>query len=653
MRWSSILFLFGLLFNTGGTSALTTYYATQGFTPPGGCASSTAGALNVIVSLPVPDGADGLQVKEVAYALRGTTTQPGTMTITASGVTASANPANAYTCCSASYCDLATYTIGLGSSWYESPCGNPQCGTAQQWYRLPFSTGWYATNGANSLGVNIEFGGAGVSLANFGSGSSFFVSYYARFPSPSPTVTPTRTSTITSTPTRSITSSSTTTPTQTSSVTSSVTASITNSLTPTSSSTTSSSHTPTNTPSSTSSSSITPTRTASASASFSITPTNTQSSSSSQSPSYSTSWTPTMTISPSPSNTPTASISASSSFTPSQTVSQSVTASASISSSITSSPSPSISRTIISRPIPSSMNSTDTSIASNGDSALSVILSGTTVGITGLAALTYLINYLRKSGALNLLNSMGIRVPGVTTTTSTTVKTEEEIKLEQEAANSPLGKMASMIEKAKGEQKEILKVIDKLPISDQLKYTAHNPKSLLSKSTQAKIDTVQRDLEKGLSSVDKIEKQARASRTPSPTATPKLDDESLKILRQYADILGNQLQERIASREKSLSIVEPEEDEEQEDIIGQTEEEQVEATEEVEVEEEEVKKTFEPVANPVIIPTPTVIPVRKSRVKKVTQLSEQARKANIEVDEKDLAEIKLILATKKKQYNVI
>jgi hypothetical protein len=520
----------------GAVDALTTYYATQGFTPPGGCAGSTSGALNVIVSLPVPAGAIGLQVKEVSYAIRGTNPQPSTMTITANGVTAAANPqTGSSTCCSSSSCDLRTYAVNvLGTSWYESPCGNPNCAIPIQWYRLPFTTGWYPTNGAGSVGVNIEFGGAGIDLPNFGSGSSFFVSYYANFPSPTPT--PSTTSTTTFTPTASTTS--------TGSLTATATA------------------TPTASPSATA--------------------------------------TPTPSARPTPTSSPTASSSA--------------TASSTVSATPSSTKSPIVVRTL--PPMSDFTNSTLAAMSGDSEISMATILSGTTVGITGAMAVGLIIQQLRKSGVLNLLRSLGIRVP-----MDTTVKTEQERRDDGAAENTTLGKAAKLITKVKQEKEKILKTIDSLPLPEEIKKAAHDPKRLLSKSAQKKLQSVENDIEKGL---------------PTP---PKMTDEQLEQFQHYMESLGVKVPAKVIEKAKKTAVKAPPEefDEDDEDYKQALQESQVEI-EQTETEEEKEE-------------TPVVKEVKQSRRRDSSP--SPPRKAMLEVDEQELEDIKRILASKKKDYVVV
>lgn len=633
MRLSWLFYFVGSLLNLGtgiAQAALPIYYTTQGFTPPGGCGTSTAGSLNVIVSLPVPAGSNELEIRQVSYALRGTTSQPSTMKISANGYQTTANPqTGSTTCCSASSCDLAAYTTGtLGQTWYESPCGKPTCGTAQQWYKLSFPSNSIFYSGVTSVSVNVDFNGGFIDLANFGSGSSFFISYYVYYPSPSPTPTPTRTNTVTPTPT----------PTSTSSQTSTMTSTVT--------------------PTSTVTSSTSPSATASASVSATISVSATASASVSTSPSVSVSAIPTVT--PSISSSPSTSITPSHTTSPSSSASASSTSSASASPSPgpypspSSSPSATSSSTTVWQPSSTSSpsatksvllvssaptmstfsNSTMPVASTDGSYDTATILSGTTVGITGIALLTYVFNYLRRSGALNVLRSLGIPIP-----VQVAARTEEEKQAEAAGANTVLGKAATLITKAKEERKEILKVVDSLPLPEQLKYAAHNPKSLLSKSAQNRIETAERDLEKAL---------------PPQETKPQVSPEALLMLQQLAGSLGVKLPVLPAQiLEKTVAssanpVVEP--------TATDAEEEEI---DEEEVEQQPVEEASVPTPALTQAPmfvTPDVVAsaaTAKKEKKAPGSRAKQDRKAMLEVNEAELAEIKLILANKKKAFNIV
>ena len=58
MRFSSLLFFVASLLNVFSGEAQQVIYATQGFTAPGGCATSTSGSLNVGMTIYLPTGAN-------------------------------------------------------------------------------------------------------------------------------------------------------------------------------------------------------------------------------------------------------------------------------------------------------------------------------------------------------------------------------------------------------------------------------------------------------------------------------------------------------------------------------------------------------------------------------------------------------------------
>lgn len=305
-------------------------------------------------------------------------------------------------------------------------------------------------------------------------------------------------------------------------------------------------------------------------------------------------------------------------------------------------------------------NSTMTSAPSNGDMSTATILSGTTVGITGLMALTYVINYLRKSGALRFLQSVGIRVP-----INTTARTDEEKRDDDAAANTALGKAAAFINKVKEEKKEILKVVDSLPLPEQLKYTAHNPKSLLSKSAQNKLESAERDIEKALPTKKTVAEAVKAVKAVEEA--PKINVEALLQFQQMAESLGLKLPPNLVEKVTNKVIEQPP-GKLEEDTEDYTEALEDSKQEEPEVEEEAVEKEKE-VPEVVVVPAPVPAPApapapttakksrgRKAQVKAPPPPSpepEPAKKATIEVNEHELEEIRNLLAAKKKEFSVI
>ena len=177
---------------TGVLSQTLQNYAMR-FTPPGGCPSGENGVLNIGISIPVPTGASGVQIKQVSFVNYGNALPlPSKFTLSGGGASASLGSTSVIQCC-APTCDLAVYA---GSGWYNSPCGKPSgCGKTTQWYTLDFSgtpVGSCSTcgmKGTGSIGLNFDFNGSPFQIGHYGSGTTAYVSYYAIPDTPSPTMT--------------------------------------------------------------------------------------------------------------------------------------------------------------------------------------------------------------------------------------------------------------------------------------------------------------------------------------------------------------------------------------------------------------------------------------------------------------------------------
>jgi len=210
------------------------------FSAPGGCGTATNTVLNIGVDLPVPSGSSSIQIHQIAYAGSSTSfSQPSAFVVNTGTMSATMNPqSSAKMCCTANNCDLALYAYG---SWYENPsCGTPPgCSAPIQWYMLDFSDTMLGScndcgipvGAGATLALDISFGGGILQVADFGNGTSVYISYDAVPASPSVTPTPTETETMTSSQT--LTPSPSPTPTETETMTPSQTLTPTPSETPT------------------------------------------------------------------------------------------------------------------------------------------------------------------------------------------------------------------------------------------------------------------------------------------------------------------------------------------------------------------------------------------------------------------------------------
>lgn len=167
------------------------------------CPESTSWALNFGAYIPKPPGSTGVQLRQIAFGRTPSdagTLQPIFITDSATAASVSVPAMAIQPCCAASGCDLANYANG---TWYEAPtCGSPSgCGAQSvQWYMASFADSAFGTCGdCGILGdaeLDIAFSGAAMPLADFGSGTSFYVSYEPLLlQAPTPSVSPSSTET--------------------------------------------------------------------------------------------------------------------------------------------------------------------------------------------------------------------------------------------------------------------------------------------------------------------------------------------------------------------------------------------------------------------------------------------------------------------------
>lgn len=162
------------------------------------CPESTSWALNFGAYIPKPPGSTGVQLRQVAFGRTPSdagTLQPIFITDSATAASVSVPAMAIQPCCVAAGCDLAVYANG---TWYEAPtCGAPPgCGSQSvQWYMASFENSAFGTCGGCGIvgdaDLDITFSGAAMPLANFGSGTSFYVSYEPQVPTASSLVTTT------------------------------------------------------------------------------------------------------------------------------------------------------------------------------------------------------------------------------------------------------------------------------------------------------------------------------------------------------------------------------------------------------------------------------------------------------------------------------
>ena len=151
------------------------------FDSPGGCPTTTNNVLNIGLTIPIPSGASGIQIRQVAYVARSNSfSQPNTMTISGNGKSSSVSPVyQSQLCCSSTNCDLAL----VSPSWYNTNCGNPQCSVISQWYKINFITTQIGTctgcgiNGTGSISLNVDFNDMVLPVGDYGRGTTFYVSY--------------------------------------------------------------------------------------------------------------------------------------------------------------------------------------------------------------------------------------------------------------------------------------------------------------------------------------------------------------------------------------------------------------------------------------------------------------------------------------------
>lgn len=158
------------------------------FTTSNTCAASSSGVLNFVGSLGVPVNASGIQMSQLAFGMFPGGASPQTITVIGGGKTVTIPTSVMTPCCAANGCDLAT---AAGGAWFESNCGAP-AGCSLRWMMAPMTGSVMGTcpgcgmPASGSVTLDVQFAN-GIGLANFGTGTSFYMSYYGMGP---PSVTP-------------------------------------------------------------------------------------------------------------------------------------------------------------------------------------------------------------------------------------------------------------------------------------------------------------------------------------------------------------------------------------------------------------------------------------------------------------------------------
>lgn len=151
------------------------------------CPESTSWALNFGAFIPRPPGATGIQLRQVTFGR--TPSDAGTLQpiFVSDGMSSVSVPVMAVQpCCVATGCDLAAY-VSVNGTWPS--CGSPiGCGAQSvQWYAASFADSAFGTCGGCGIvgdaDLDVTFSGAAMPLADFGSGTSFYVSYEPLIPS--------------------------------------------------------------------------------------------------------------------------------------------------------------------------------------------------------------------------------------------------------------------------------------------------------------------------------------------------------------------------------------------------------------------------------------------------------------------------------------
>jgi hypothetical protein len=140
---------------------------------------------------------------------------------------------------------------------------------------------------------------------------------------------------------------------------------------------------------------------------------------------------------------------------------------------------------------PSPLNTTVAAVTAAASSTdLGTILGAVALGLVGAGGAAFGLSYLRRSGALNLLNAAGIKTPpGIIDPNETEEQKKKRLAEEEAAKNTTLGKMGSMIGTVKSLTTKASALADKLPLPDSVKKAINDPTSLLPKSAKDMLET--------------------------------------------------------------------------------------------------------------------------------------------------------------------
>jgi hypothetical protein len=173
------------------------YNYTSGIALPLICPSDSFAVTQTGAFIDVPVGATGVQIRQIVFGHRAAAPPMlANVSIIGNGITGEVDfTTTSQLCCTSTECDLASYAIYSSGSWFDTPtCGQQSlCGPPVQWYSLSFENtpagtcfgcGMYGTG---IIDMTIDFQGNIVTIPDYGTGGTMYVSYYGIFPvSPTP-----------------------------------------------------------------------------------------------------------------------------------------------------------------------------------------------------------------------------------------------------------------------------------------------------------------------------------------------------------------------------------------------------------------------------------------------------------------------------------
>ena len=100
-------------------------------------------------------------------------------------------------------------------------------------------------------------------------------------------------------------------------------------------------------------------------------------------------------------------------------------------------------------------------------------------------------NALRRSGALNFLSAVGVKVPTNADGSVNTAEITKEVISEAQAKSPALAAVGSFFHSVKEQSIKLKNAVNSLPLPDSVKSIVNDPKKLLSQATQDKLNAME------------------------------------------------------------------------------------------------------------------------------------------------------------------